>query len=390
MVLVEFADDCRSRSEKVGMNPARVMFVYWGRRGALTQFTLEVGRAALANQQLAATISVSRQNEAFASYQEFGPALFAVDTFAKNSGAVLLGWRIAILRRRLYQRLLDDGAKAVVELMPHVWSPFVMPAAKAARARYVTIVHDAVSHSGDHRSQAVRWAVDRAMSQADLILTLGGTVARRIEALGNVPRDKLRHLFHPDLSYGAPSERTPPQPREPLRLMFLGRIMRYKGLPLFLDAIDILRREGLPLEVGVFGEGKLGASAPRLADLGAEVINRWLSETEMVSLLQRYHTVVLSHIEASQSGVVAAAFGAGLPVVATPVGGLIEQIRDGVNGILADRADAPALAHAIKRLLLDARLYRSICKQLATSKDERSMARFVQDCVRHALNGCMC
>jgi len=390
MALVELADDCCSGGEKAGMNPARVMFVYWGRRGALTQFTLEVGRAALANPDLAATISVSRQNEAFASYQEFGPALFAVDTFAKNAGAVLLGWRIAILRRRLYQRLLNDRAKAVVELMPHVWSPFVMPAAKAAGARYVTIVHDAVSHSGDRRSQAVRWAVDRAMSQADLIVTLGGTVARRIEALGKVPGDKLRNLFHPDLSYGAPSERTPPRPGEPLRLMFLGRIMRYKGLPLFLDAIDLLRREGLPVEVGVFGEGKLGASAARLADLGAEVINRWLSEAEMVSVLQRHHTVVLSHIEASQSGVAAAAFGAGVPVVATPVGGLIEQIRDGVNGILADRTDAPALAHAIKRLLLDAGLYRAICKRLATSKDERSMRRFVDDCVRHALNGCTC
>src|SRR5262245_2036667 len=116
------------------MNPARVMFVYWGRRGALTQFTLELGRAALADPHIAATISVSRQNEAFASYQQFGPALFAVDTFASNTGALLLGWRIALLRRQLYQRVLRDRARAVVELMPHVWSPFVIPAARSAGA----------------------------------------------------------------------------------------------------------------------------------------------------------------------------------------------------------------------------------------------------------------
>src|SRR5262249_32560421 len=134
----------------------------------------------------------------------------------------------------------------------------------------------------------------------------------------------------------------------------------------------------------------LGADATRLAGLGAEVINRWLSEAEMLSLLQCYHTVVLSHIEASQSGVAAAAFGAGLPVVATPMGGLSEQIHDGVNGTLADRADAPALASAIKRLLLDPGLYRSICTRLATDKDQRSMRRFVEECVGQALNAERC
>ena len=87
----------------------------------------------------------------------------------------------------------------------------------------------------------------------------------------------------------------------------------------------------------------------------------------------------------SQSGVAATALGAGLPVVATPVGGLIEQIKDGQTGILAARADAPALAQAIKRLLLDPPLYRAICENIQQTGDERSMRRFVENCVSHAL-----
>ena len=122
-----------------------------------------------------------------------------------------------------------------------------------------------------------------------------------------------------------------------------------------------------------------------MVEMGAEVINRWLTEAEIGAVLPRFHAVVLSYIEASQSGVAAAAFGAGLPVIATPVGGIIEQVQDGVNGVLAMRADALALAEAAKRLLFDPQLYRAICHNLAATKDDRSAARFVEYIVWHAL-----
>ena len=63
------------RGWNMSIERLRVMFLYWGRRGALTSFTLGVGRAALADPAIAATISVSRQNENFGAYKEFGTAL---------------------------------------------------------------------------------------------------------------------------------------------------------------------------------------------------------------------------------------------------------------------------------------------------------------------------
>jgi glycosyltransferase involved in cell wall biosynthesis len=216
-------------------------------------------------------------------------------------------------------------------------------------------------------------------------VTLSGAVADHLLAQGQVPQDKICTLFHPDLDFGGRHVLEPPRPGEPLRLFFFGRIMPYKGLPLFLDMVDQLREDGIAVQVGVFGEGSLGPSARRLTAMGAEVINRWLTEAEIGALLPRFHALVLSYIEASQSGVAAAAFGAGLPVIATPVGGIIEQIQDGINGVLALRADALALADAAKRLLLDPQLYRAICSNLAATKDDRSVARFVEDIVWHAL-----
>jgi glycosyltransferase involved in cell wall biosynthesis len=286
----------------------------------------------------------------------------------------------------LTARLRQDRTKVVIDLMPHVWSSFMVPAIHAAGARYAPIIHDSESHPGDYRTGLVKRVLDRSIRRADVVLTLSEAVTARLAAVGQVRRHKLVTLFHPDLGYGSAASRQPPEPGAPLRLLFMGRIMPYKGLPLFLDAVDILRADGHSVEVGVFGEGPLGACAERLSAMKAEVVNRWLSKAEIAAVLPRFHAMVLSHTEASQSGIAATALGAGLPVITTPVGGLIEQIKDGHTGSVATRIAGPALAEAAKRLLLDPVLYRAICSTIAQSRGDRSMARFVEDCVRAGVN----
>ena len=138
--------------------------------------------------------------------------------------------------------------------------------------------------------------------------------------------------------------------------LFFGRIMAYKGLPLFVQACEQLRAKGLRFRIGVVGEGALDELAPRLADLDAEVVNRWVDLQELPAIFSRYDATVVPSIEASQSGVVAAAHGFGLPVIATPVGGLIEQVADGRTGLLADAVSAEALARAMERWLSRCRL----------------------------------
>ena len=218
------------------------------------------------------------------------------------------------------------------------------------------------------------------MFGADRVITLSETVSQRLVASRRVPKHRITTLFLPDLGYRRPGIR-PLQPGAPLRLLFLGRIMRYKGLSLFCDMVEQLRASGIAVAPGVLGEGSLGHDAARLAQMGAEVVNRWLSPQEIADALSRYDCLVASHTEASQSGVVAAAFGAGLPVIVNPVGGLVEQVEDGVTGIVAERADGAALADAAKRLVLTPGLRERIHHGIAERASERSMARFVRECI---------
>lgn len=363
--------------------PAGVIFSYLGRRGVMSRFALELMRAAWGHPDVKTSVCVSRQNENFARFAEFGSDVVGVNTFSHSSGAVLAAWRIPLLRKCLAIEIRRRRVGAVIELMPHVWSPFLVSVIHAAGARYITIAHDAVAHPGD-ATGLVNKVLDMALVRADRVITLSETITAQLQAGGRLPLDKIATLFLPDLTYDSPIPRRPRELDAPLRLLFLGRIMPYKGLNLFAEAIDLLLKSGSRVEVGVFGEGVLGPAGTKLKALKAEVVNRWLSEDEIASILCRYDVMVVSHVEASQSGVIATAFGAGLPVIATPVGALPEQVENGVTGLVADAVSAEALAVAAKRLALDPRLYSTLCDGVRARRDTRSMQRFVRECVRIA------
>ena len=363
------------------VRPARIMFLYLGRRGIISRLMLEALWSAHSCPGLEASVCLSRQNEIFGAFAEFGKSVVSVDTFATDRGAIFAAWRIPKLRHRIGAEIRRRHVSAVIELMPHVWSPFLVSAIRSAGARYITVAHDAVAHPGDLTGMANR-VIDLAVSRADRVITLSKTVTARLQDSGRVSPDRISTLFLPNVTYGSRNTRTPREPDAPLRVLFFGRILPYKGLGFFVDALERLGQAGLRVESGVFGEGALGVNEARLKGIGAEVVNRWICEDEIASILSRYDVMVVSHVEASQSGVVATAFGAGLPVVATPVGALPEQINSGVNGLVADTVSGDALATAIKRLVVDPGLYAALCKGVENSHELRSVQRFVNECVK--------
>jgi glycosyltransferase involved in cell wall biosynthesis len=357
------------------------MLLYWGRRGALSRLTLELARAARSLTDVSATLSVSRQNEAYDTFERSGSPVFPVTTFESSFGAVAGVGQMLAVRRALAERIVRDRTEAVIALMPHVWGQLMIDTVHAAGARYVTIVHDAMHHPGDKSRRLHQWLLREAVA-ADHVVTLSHTVTAQLLEHAIVDPSRISTSFLPEIDYGAAARMPEPDvPYAPFRVLFFGRVLQYKGLPLLVDAVERLRASGLRISLGVYGEGDLRALRPRLDALGADVVNRWIPEQEVASVFRRYHAVALSHTEASQSGVAAAALGAGLPVIALPVGGIVEQIRHGETGLLARSADVISLAEAIAILARDSSLYRRLIAGIARTRSERSTERFVADLV---------
>ena len=291
--------------------------------------------------------------------------------FSRGAGALFELWRLSQIRRELAQAIERSRPDYVVELMPHVWSPFVEDVPRRLGVRRVSIVHDFRAHPGDATGIATSWLVRSAL-RAHRIITLSNYVANEITKRRPEIKAKITALFRPDFAY-------PPNAvssQGPLRVLFMGRLLAYKGLDLCVEAIEKATARGAAVRLTVAGEGDLTDLRDRLTRIGADVKERWLSHEEIGQLLADCDVVAATYREASQSGVVAAAFGAGRPVVATPVGALPEQVIDDRTGLVARDLTSDAIADALVRLANDRALVTRLAANVSADAPLRSMKRF--------------
>src|SRR6476619_1170249 len=97
----------------------------------------------------------------------------------------------------------------------------------------------------------------------------------------------------------------------------------------------------------------------------------------IVNAIQRHASVVVQKSLAEGFGLtVAEAMWKRRPVVASAVGGIVDQIEDGIHGLLVENpADLPAFGAAVESLLRD----RAEAEQLGENAHQRVTAEFLGD-----------
>ena len=136
-------------------------------------------------------------------------------------------------------------------------------------------------------------------------------------------------------------------------LLFFGRISPYKGLEYLISAIKNLKEKGIRIKLIIAGGGKVYFDTSHLLELGILLINRYIPNSELVSLIMNTKIVVCPYVDATQSGVVMTAFAFNKPVIASSVGSFPEVITDGITGALVEPGNCFDLADKIQILLND-------------------------------------
>ena len=135
-------------------------------------------------------------------------------------------------------------------------------------------------------------------------------------------------------------------------LLFFGYVRPYKGLRHLIDALPEIVRQ-CPcrlLIVGEFYEPKEPYLA-RIAEHGlqerVQVVDRYVGNEEVSLYFGAADVVVLPYESASQSGVAQIAFGLGVPVITTDVGGLSQAVEHGRTGLIVPARSPDRLAAAV-------------------------------------------
>lgn len=138
----------------------------------------------------------------------------------------------------------------------------------------------------------------------------------------------------------------------------IGRINRWKGHSVFLDAAERLANDSGEAKFLIVGDSFAGQEHL------TEAVNRRIESSKVLrdrasrlpyapagDIYEASDVVVVPSIEPEPFGLVAAeAMAAGLPVIASRVGALPEIVEDGVNGLLVSPNDPGSLLAAMKRL----------------------------------------
>jgi glycosyltransferase involved in cell wall biosynthesis len=224
-------------------------------------------------------------------------------------------------------------------------------------ARTALTVHDPSPHEGRDAAIARRTAPFRryVRARADLIVVHGASCQTEYEQSYLMPGQRLLSVDHGVLFN---DDEVISEPSTQLSLLFFGRMEAYKGLEVLLQAVQQLAREVVDFRLVVAGRGP---ELDRLQDqfeaiVGVNVFNGFVPPKQLINAIRSADAILLPYLSATQSGVLAGAFGNGRFVIASAVGGIPDVVTDGANGLLVSAGDPEALAQAIRRVAVDRQL----------------------------------
>ena len=151
------------------------------------------------------------------------------------------------------------------------------------------------------------------------------------------------------------------QPREPIKILTVGRLVEKKGHEYAIKAIAKIVKKHKNIKYIVAGDGPLRANLENLA-LKLGIMNHVeflgaVEQNEVLNLYQQAHIFILPSVTASdgdregQALVLQEAQATGLPVVSTLHNGIPEGVLDGKSGFLVPEKDVDALADKLEYLI---------------------------------------
>lgn len=233
--------------------------------------------------------------------------------------------------------------------------------------------------NGEFRGFFRRWLNSWVVRHAHAVTVVSRDLQRVMEGHGLhgryvvIPNAVRSELFHPPAA---------PGPASPFTFLHVSRLASAKNVPGILRAAAELRRRRRGFRLLIVGHGEERPELERLAEglfperdcvcfLGRK------GENELAEIMRQSHCLILFSAYENLPCVVSEAMASGLPVIATRVGGVPEQVGAG-TGILLEPGDEPALTGAMADVM-----------DGAVSFDRQAIRAFAEENYSHAAVGQM-
>jgi glycosyltransferase involved in cell wall biosynthesis len=263
-------------------------------------------------------------------------------TFAARGGRLLTTWRMTALAVDIVRRWRPD--------VVHLHSTFAGLALRPILQLFgkTLVVYCAHGWSFDRRVGASQTRLARSLERllsrlCDRIVCVSRKDYERGSSAG-IPPAMMSVILNgiADHAPGSTPGCSDLWPDTGLKILFVGRLDAQKGVDVLFSAMRQLGARGFAVVVG-----SSIADAPAAASTPANVkVLGWLSRGQIEQLYAAADVLVMPSRWEGLPIVALEAMRAGLPVIATRVGGIPEAVEDGVTGRLVD-VDAPSQLAAV-------------------------------------------
>jgi glycosyltransferase involved in cell wall biosynthesis len=294
--------------------------------------------------------------------EQFALIHFEVGSEGRNEGVFGRAARLVVSPFRLAAALLAHRA-AIVHLNTALvvrayWRDLAyLIVAKLCGARVLYQLHGGALPEAFCRGHSLLTAFVRStLRLADAIVALSASEAEEFRRFVGSTRVFVVPNGVDCTAYAALA-RAASSPAAPLRLLYMGRLVREKGVYELVQGLALARRQGVAAELAIAGAGPeetpLRQSAVALGLDGVSFLGPVRGAAKM-SALEWADVFVLPtyHLEGLPYALLES-MAAGVPVIATRVGGIPELVADGINGLLMEPQAPQAIALAIRTLASD-------------------------------------
>ena len=266
-------------------------------------------------------------------------------TLARRVGARLGMLSATLPNAKRRKEIAETIREAQVEaLLCHfAWSGLTISAAVGGALPIVWQVHGR-DVSAKMRDRSYRRAIRKALPQVDHVVTVGTFQVDLLRPLGLSERHSVIPCGAPlDLFAARPQPLRGPE--DSLRFISVGRTSAEKGVLETLDAFERVAAERSDVEIVFIGDGPLRSALEKAVSL-SPVRNRIrlvgvASQSVVADELAAAH-VFVQHSRSVNGWIegfgvtLTEAGAAGLPLIASRLGGIVDQVEDGKNGMLFD------------------------------------------------------
>ena len=268
----------------------------------------------------------------------------------RNGNDLRLVWEMYRLFRRERPHIVHT----------HAWGTLLEGLIAARMAGVPVVVH------GEHGTLQLRWRQRLfqrfGWSRVDRLLSGSTRLAQRMAHEVAIPPDRIQTIRNGVELSRFQRRITTKEARRELALPdstpvvgAVGRLVPVKDHVSLVEAVAMLGRDGLAPVLVIAGEGpERDAIHGRARALGLDSQVRLLGHrTDIQTVFAALDVFVLSSRSEGLNNTILEAMAAGLPVVATRVGGADEMVIDGVTGFLVPATAPDKMADALKQLLSD-------------------------------------